>query len=62
MKPGSYIAAVDCLTKQEKRVVWVVVILLLTGGAVRIYRAARPPVSQPGGATPVTVVSQPAKP
>ena len=46
-----YIAAVNRLTKQEQLVLCIVLGLLLSGWAVKSYRAAHPPVQtarQPG--------------
>ena len=39
-----YTAAVNCLTKQEVNVLILILGLLITGWAVRSYRAAHPPV------------------
>jgi hypothetical protein len=36
---------VSRLTRQEQLVLWVVLSLLLTGWAVKTYRAAHPPVT-----------------
>ena len=33
------------LTKQEQFVLWIVIVLLLTGWAVKAYRAAHPPAA-----------------
>ena len=41
----SYITTVNWLTKQEQRVLIVVMGLLLTGWAVKAYRAAHPPAA-----------------
>lgn len=40
---NSYIAAVKWLTKQEQTVLIIVLGLLLTGWAVKLYRTAHPP-------------------
>jgi hypothetical protein len=60
MKQGGYIVCVLCLTKQEQRVLGIVVVLLLTGWATKIYRAAHPPL-KPGGVTAKVAIQQ-AKP
>ncbi|HEY5042490.1 MAG TPA: hypothetical protein VIK53_10860 [Verrucomicrobiae bacterium] len=52
----------NCLTKQEQLVLCIVVGLLLTGWAVKTYRAAHPPTgTQPGEIAPATT-GQTAKP
>jgi|GEM_PF-607222 len=57
-----YIATMNCLTKQEQLVLCIVVGLLLTGWAVKTYRAAHPPTgTQPGEIAPATT-GQTAKP
>ena len=43
----SYIFAMNFLTKQEQLVLCVVLGLLLTGWAVKTYRAAHPPAAVP---------------
>jgi hypothetical protein len=53
VKSGGYTAAVNYLTKQEQLVLCIVLGLLLTGWAVKTYRAAHPPAAVP---------IQPAKP
>ena len=47
-----YISAMNCLTKQEQLVLCIVVGLLLTGWAVKSYRAAHPPPSSVPAAKP----------
>jgi hypothetical protein len=53
VEAGGYTAAVNYLTKQEQLVLCIVLGLLLTGWAVKTYRAAHPPAA---------VAAQPAKP
>lgn len=60
MKAGSYNSDVAGLTRQERRVVGIVLLLLLTGWAVKTYRAARAPAAKPDDAAPGTRVIQPA--
>jgi len=43
LAPTRYIAAVHRLTRQEQLVLCVVLGLLLTGWAIKSYRAAHPP-------------------
>jgi len=51
------------LTKQEQLVLGIVLGLLLTGWAVKTWRAAHPAgMQQVGGAPPPTAANQPAKP
>jgi len=45
MQLGGYIIAVNYLTKQEQMFLIVVLELLLTGWAVKTYRAAHPPTA-----------------
>jgi len=40
-----YPVMMNCLTKQEQLVLCIVLGLLLTGWAVKMYRTAHPPVS-----------------
>ena len=44
-KPDRYIIAVNYLTKQEQMFLIVVLGLLLTGWAVKVYRTAHPPAA-----------------
>jgi hypothetical protein len=53
VKPDGYIVPMNFLTKQEQLVLCIVLGLLLTGWAVKTYRAAHPPAAVP---------IQPAKP
>jgi hypothetical protein len=55
---AGYIVSVIGLTKQEQRVLWIVVGLLLTGWATKTYRTSHP-ASKPGeGAQPAVVIQQ----
>ena len=47
-----YIALMNLLTKQEQTVLCIVLGLLLTGWAVKTYRAAHPPTAVTRVATP----------
>ena len=52
-----------CLTKQEWRVLGIVIGLLLMGGVVKVYRTAHPPVPLPDRAVArPTVMIPPVKP
>jgi len=51
---------VKWLTKQEQLVLCIVLGLLLTGWAVKTYRAAHPPGMKPGG-DPPPATTQPAE-
>jgi hypothetical protein len=42
-----YIGGVNWLTKQEQMVLWLIVVLLLTGWAVKTWRTAHPPAAVP---------------
>jgi hypothetical protein len=42
-----YIGGVKWLTKQEQMVLWLIVVLLLTGWAVKTWRTAHPPAAVP---------------
>jgi hypothetical protein len=42
-----YIAGVNGLTKQEQKVLCLIFVLLLTGWAVKTWRAAHPPAAVP---------------
>jgi hypothetical protein len=42
-----YNGVVSSLTKQEQRVIGIIVLLLLTGWATRMWRTAHPPVPPP---------------
>jgi len=42
-----YIGGVNFLTKQEQMVLWLIVVLLLTGWAVKTWRTAHPPATVP---------------
>jgi hypothetical protein len=54
---------VDCLTKQERRVLVTILALLLIGGATKLYRAMQPAGSTSGqGATTAGTMVSPAKP
>jgi len=46
------------LTKQEQRVLWIVVGLLLTGWATKMYRASHPASGAGAGAPPAVVIQQ----
>ena len=59
MEQDGYIVGVEGLTSQERRVIGVVLLLLLTGGATKLYRAAHPLSANP---LPRAVVIQSAKP
>ena len=50
----SYIGSVNCLTKQERRVLGIVLALLLTGLAVKAYRTAHPARGDAGHRAAVT--------
>ncbi len=56
---NGYVVVVNGLTKQERRVLAIAAVLLLTGWATKMYRAAHPPAH---GTPPTTAVMQPAKP
>jgi hypothetical protein len=62
MKPSRYTISVNCLTKQERWVLGIVVLLLVTGWATKMYRAAHPALKPGGGALPATVAIQQARP
>ena len=59
MEQDGYIVWVDALTRQERRVIGGGLLLLLTGGATKLYRAAHPLSANP---LPHAVVIQSAKP
>ena len=63
MNPYGYLEVVHGLTKQERRVLTIIVVLLLTGWSAKMYRAAHPPGSPPGhGAARAGAVMPPARP
>jgi hypothetical protein len=47
-----YLAGMSYLTKQEQMVLCIVLLLLLTGWAVKTYRVAHPPVAAVQSAKP----------
>ncbi|MGA2245646.1 MAG: hypothetical protein ABSH48_11655 [Verrucomicrobiota bacterium] len=63
MKEASYNGGVECLTRQERRVLGIVVLLLLMGWLVKTHRAASSPAPKSGAdVAPGTVAVPPAKP
>ena len=57
-----YTAYVNFLTKHDQWVLVAVVVLLVTGGLTKMYRAAHPALKPGQGTSPTTAVIQQARP